>query len=175
MPSAVIVRVELPDGLEALRRRCVANAASGVPAHVTMLFPFVEASGLTSAIEGAVAAVAALHPPIGYRITGPHRWPDAVYAAVEPVEPFVRLQGALAAAFPRYPIYGAPAGFVFIPHITIGDGVEVNEPGTMGDRAWSALPVDAVASRIEVIASDGGRWQRVWTFPLGGRREPVAR
>ena len=39
--SAVIVRVRLPGGLERLRRDGVGDADVGVPAHMTMLYPFV--------------------------------------------------------------------------------------------------------------------------------------
>jgi 2'-5' RNA ligase len=138
-------------------------------AHLTMLYPFVEADRLGPEVRRAIVAVARRHAPIAYRLNGPHRWPDAIYAGVEPADPFVRLQADLAEAFPGFPIYGEPPTFAFVPHVTVAEGVAVQDPGTMDEEAWGALPFDAVASRLDVIAGDGGRWRLRWSIPLGGR------
>jgi 2'-5' RNA ligase len=168
--TAVIVPAHLPAGLESLRQRCVDDAADGLPAHLTMLYPFVEPGALGPEVRGAIAAIARRHAPIPYRMAGPRRWPDTIYAGVEPEKPFVRLQADLAAAFPAFPIYGEPAGFMFVPHITIAEGRSIDRPGTTDDAAWSELPSDAVADRLHVIATDGGPWELVWSLPLGGAR-----
>jgi 2'-5' RNA ligase len=172
--TAVIVRAHLPAALEALRRRSVADAADGVPAHLTMLYPFVEWDALGLEIGRAIATIAEVHAPIAFRMTGPHRWPDAIYVAVEPGDPFVRLQADLAATFPAFPIYGEPAGFVFVPHITVAEGSAVHDPRTIDDPAWADLPSASLASRLDVIATDGGPWELVWSLPLGrrGRAQP---
>jgi 2'-5' RNA ligase len=166
--SAVIVRARLPVGLERLRRRGVGGGegARGVPAHVTLLHPFV--GDLDPSIRREVATVAARHAPFNYTMTGPARWPDTIYVAVEPIEPFVRLQADLAAAFPAYPIYGEGSGFEFTPHITIADGRAVEREDSMTRDAWAALPMSARAAWLEVIASDGAQWDLVWRMPLGG-------
>jgi 2'-5' RNA ligase len=143
-------------------------------AHLTMLYPFVEADRLGPEVRQAIVAVARRHAPIAYRLTGPHRWPDTIYAGVEPADPFVRLQADLADAFPGFPIYGEPAGFVFVPHVTVAEGHAVQDPRTTDDVEWDALPFDAVASRLDVISGDDGRWRLRWSIPLGGR-EPLPR
>lgn len=168
MPSAIIVRAHLPSRLEALRRRSVPDAANGVPAHLTMLYPFMDVAALNQEVRRAIAVVAQRHRPISYRMTGPHRWPDTVYVGVEPEAPFVTLQADLAAAFPPYPIYGRPAGFVFVPHITVAEGAAADDRRTLDDPGWTSVAVDAVGRRLELIASDGGRWERIWSLPLGG-------
>lgn len=169
MASAVIIPAHLPAGLEALRQRGVGDAAGGLPAHLTMLYPFLERDELDPAVERAIAAVARRHSPIPYRMTGPHRWPDAIYAGIDPGRPFVRLQADLAAAFPAWPIYGEPPGFAFVPHITVAEGAAADDPRMMADVAWTALPSDAIGSRIDVISTAGDRWEVVWSLPLGRR------
>ena len=79
--SAVIVRARLPAGLERLRRRSVADAAEGVPAHLTLLYPFVEPRLLDASVRRTIAAVAARHAPFHYRLDRAARWPDTVYVA----------------------------------------------------------------------------------------------
>ena len=57
--TAIVVPIELPAALEAIRRDHVDNARLGVPAHVTVLFPFVPAGSIARAdIERAGAAIA---------------------------------------------------------------------------------------------------------------------
>jgi hypothetical protein len=166
--SAVIIRARLPDGLEALRRKAVVDAGDDMPAHVTLLYPFVRWDAIEPGVGDAIAAVAARNVAIRYRVVGPRRWPDTIYAGLEPGEPFVILQADLAATFPDHPIYGSKPGFVFVPHITVAEGPAVDDPRTIADPAWAALPTRGVAESIELIATDGGPWYRVWTFPLGG-------
>jgi 2'-5' RNA ligase len=171
MPSAVIVRAQLPPGLERLRRRCVDNAAAGVPAHMTLLHPFVEPDGLDGRIRLALAAVAARHRPFDYRQATMARWPDAVYVAVTPEAPFVRLHRDLQASFPTWPIYGEGPDFVFVPHITVADRRHVVAPEVAHDPGWRALPRLARAHAIEVIATGvDDRWRLVWRIPLGAVR-----
>lgn len=168
MPSAVIVRAQLPPGLERLRRRRVANAAAGVPAHMTLLHPFIEPAALDSAVRGCLAGVAARHAAFDYRQAGMAEWPDTIYVAVEPTAPFNRLQHDLQAAFPDWPIYGADADFQFVPHITIADQAGKLEPGVREDPGWSVLPRPARAHAIDVIATrPDGRWHLVWRIRLG--------
>jgi 2'-5' RNA ligase len=135
---------------------------------VTLLYPFVGRDGLDASIRRKIEAVAARHPPFDFAMTGPARWPDTIYVAVEPIEPFVRLQEDLAAAFPEYPIYGQGWDFEFTPHITVAEGHPVDHEHTMRTEAWAALPMPARAAWLEVIASDGAQWDLVWQTPLGG-------
>ena len=168
MPAAVVVRAHLPAGLERLRRRCVFSATVGVPAHATLLHPFIEPDGLTRSIRRRLREVAADHRPFDYRLARMAEWPDAIYVAVEPAEPFVRLQRDLQAAFPEWPIYGAGADFEFEPHITVADRQGKLEPGVREDRSWDALPLPARTEAIDVIATrPDGRWRLVWRIPLG--------
>jgi 2'-5' RNA ligase len=170
MPSAVVVRAGLPASLERLRRRLVGNAAEGVPAHLTLLHPFIEPASLDLPVRRRLAEVAARHPAFDYRQVGMAEWPDAIYVAVEPAEPFARLQRDLQAAFPTWPIYGAGSDFEFVPHITIADRDGRLEHGVRAAPAWRALPRSDRAASIDVIATQpDGRWRVVWRIPLGAR------
>ena len=167
--SAVIVRASLPAALERLRRASVGDAADGVPAHLTMLYPFVAPARLDAEVRVRLAGVAGRHLPFDYRLSGPATWPDTVYVRVDPEEPFVRLQADLAAAFPAFPIYGRDAAsFAFVPHVTVAEGAAVADPATLTHDGWRSLPIRATASRLEVIARpSSGPWQTVWRIRLG--------
>jgi 2'-5' RNA ligase len=170
VPSAVIIRTGLPAGLERLRRRSVLDAQDGVPAHLTLLYPFFEPGGLEASVRRVIASVARRHAPFDFRLAGPARWPDTIYVAVTPANPFVALQADLAATFPEYPIYGKPAGFAFVPHVTIAEGFAVDDPATLADPGWADLPRLARAAALEVIADDGRGSRLVWRVRLTGHR-----
>lgn len=169
MATAVIVRARLPAGLEALRRRSVDDAADGIPAHLTLLYPFVDPPELGPSTRSSLLAIARAHAPFSYELAHRAAWPDTIYVAVDPVEPFVRLQSDLARAFPDYPIYGRGPDFVFIPHVTIAEGAAVDDPTVTNAAAWSNLPVTRWAAALEVITDDAdGRWRTRWRIGLGG-------
>jgi 2'-5' RNA ligase len=169
--SAVIIRAHLPDGLERLRRRGVGDALAGLPAHLTMLYPFVEPGRLRADVRRRLASVAARTPPFEYQLTGAATWPDTIYVAVEPIAPFVSLQGRLAEAFPRFPIYGTDPGFAFVPHVTIAEGRPIGDPATLDDPAWRSLPRVGRVASIEVIARPpDAPWRTIWRLPLDRMR-----
>ncbi len=174
--SAVVVRVTLPAGLEQLRRRSIGNAGDGVPAHATLLYPFVAPDRLRADVRGRVASVAAEHAAFDFSLAGPARWAGVIYVRLEPAQPFVRLQAALAGAFPEFPIYGPESDFEFVPHASVAEGKAADDRATMGDPAWTALPRPGRAVAIEVIAREpGGRWRTVWRIGLGRRPRSGAR
>ena len=98
-------------------------AGAGVPAHVTVLFPFLPARGLVPAVRRELAAIAATQAPFEVIFATVGRFPDVVYLAPRPAEPFTRLTGAVAARFPDFPPYGGAFDEV-IPHLTIAESDE---------------------------------------------------
>jgi 2'-5' RNA ligase len=164
--SALIIRVHLPAALERLRRASVDDAALGVPAHVTLLYPFIPAADLKSALRARIANVVEPHAHFDYHLHGPKAWPDTIYAALDPEAPFLQLHRELQAAFPDFPIYGGAVS-EFVPHVTIAEGSAVGDPATLTDRAWHALPTRRMAHAVELMApGSNGRWSTVWRFRL---------
>ena len=119
--TAVIVRVSLPVALERTRRMASPVAAVGVPAHITLLFPFLPASALDHAVRDRLAAIAATVAPfeVGFRRVA--RFPDAIYLAPEPAMPFRDLTSAIVAMWPEHPAYAGRYDEI-VPHLTIAEG-----------------------------------------------------
>ena len=145
------------------------NASAGIPAHLTLLYPFLDPNALDSDVRSALASVAGGHEAIGFELAGSAAWPDTVYVAVNPERPFTRLQADLAKAFPAFPIYGLPAPFAFVPHVTVAEGGAAADPATLEAPAWAALPRSRRADALEVIVRAGdGRWRTRWRVALAG-------
>jgi 2'-5' RNA ligase len=162
--TALILPVRLPIALEKVRRRGVGDAARGLPAHVTLLYPFVPPEGATRAVRARAAAVLALHASFTFGLTGQGLWPEILYAVVEPERPFRSMQADLAAAFPACQLYGG--AFPFVPHVTVAQGEAAGDPHITTNRAWASLPATFVAGRVELIVRDGSGWRPLWRFPL---------
>ena len=129
--SGVVVRVPLPSPLERLRRHDDFAAKVGVPAHVTLLFPFMPAAALRPPVRRALAEIAATVEPFEVRFAAVDRFPGVVYLVPEPAATFTALTDAIAARFPAYQPYEG-AFDVVIPHLTLvesADGVSRRDRG----------------------------------------------
>jgi 2'-5' RNA ligase len=163
------VPVELPVAARRLRDGLDSVAALGIPAHVTLLYPFMPPDQLDDQVRGRVARILQAERSFSFVLARMERWPEVVWLAPEPDEPFRRLTAALHEAFPDYPPYGGQHDEV-IPHVTI---VEDPRPDWLAaaERALPAmLPIRDVAREAQVVAQgDGGAWSTVWRLPLGRR------
>jgi 2'-5' RNA ligase len=165
--SALVIRVELPPALAALRLRSDENAADGVPAHVTLLYPFAEPAAIDDGVIETVTSIVARHAAWSMELGERRRWPETLYVSVEPEAPVRSLQADLADAFPTQPLYGG--AYEFTPHVTIAEGLGAHDPAVAGDPAWSELPFTQFVDAVELIVRDAdGRWRVDRQFPMRG-------
>ena len=160
------MRIRLPPELEELRQHHDPMAPFGVPAHVTLLYPFLPSAELTPAVRRRIARLTRDVRPFDARFERTGRFPGAVWLAPEPAEPFVALTELLAAAFPDYPPYEG-AHDEIVPHLPLGLGAE-SVLGRLARSARARPPFRERVRAIEVIAESGtDRWHRRWRIPLG--------
>lgn len=167
--TAVVVRVALPRGLERLRRRHDAAAAAGVPAHVTLLYPFLPVGDVGPATRRELVAIASRVAPFDARFATVGRFPGVVYLVPEPASPFAELTAAIWSRFGAYPPYGGAHDDIR-PHLTLADTLDA-PLDEIADEAANWLPFDRRVGTIELLAQEGGvRWHSRWRIPLGIRR-----
>jgi 2'-5' RNA ligase len=106
-PSESCLLVPVPEAEPAvgrLRGRLDRAAAQGVPAHVTILYPFVLPDAITSEVIDLAAAAVASVPAFECAFARTSWFgKDVLWLAPEPDQPFRALTSALRAAFPQYP------------------------------------------------------------------------
>lgn len=117
--AALIVACPAADLAVGDQRRHLDRAAQvGVPAHLTVAYPFkVDLSS-----EDHRRLTALFSSFRGFAVSGERTgWFDDTVLFVEPVDPVpvIALTEAVHAAFPAYPIYGGAFDQV-VPHLTIG-------------------------------------------------------
>jgi 2'-5' RNA ligase len=166
LPSAIVVRIRVPAAIERLRRAHDRAASLGIPAHVTILYPFVAASGLTPEVREDVAAIAGEIRAFDVTFASAARWPGVVYLEPRPSAPFTGLIDRAAARFPEHPPYAGAISEV-IPHLTVVESGDAPLDDVLV-AAQAALPFEATVGALEVLAEDrDGRWARHWRLPFG--------
>jgi len=138
-----------------------------VEAHVTVLFPWVPMDRLTDEDERALAAIFADTPPIDVRLAEFRRFPTVLYLRPEPEEPFRELTRRIAARWPEHPPYGGEFGDDVQPHLTVTMDVSEKVEKFVENELFAKLPVCDRLTEAWLVHSDGARWLRRATFPLG--------
>jgi 2'-5' RNA ligase len=143
----------------------------GVPAHVTVLFPFVPPDAIGDEVRARVAEVVATVPR--FEVTFARTdWfdTDVLWLAPDPSEPFGALTDAVWQAFPdRPPFEGRHADVV--PHLTIGHAAAAGLDALRRAEAEvrQHLPVRSRVTEVELwCGTDApGGWRREVGFALG--------
>ena len=168
MDSALVIPVSLPPRLERERRLHVVVAALGVPAHLTLLYPFIAPDDLTDHDRRRIASVLSRHAAFDYSLGRIRAWPTVLSLEVQPVAPFARLVEALVALYPAWVPYGG--SYPYVPHVTLADLHPADSPAVADPPrlADPRRPLDRRAERAILIVQDqAGRWHTRWRFELG--------
>ena len=169
--SAVLVPVpEAERAVGGHRGRLDPAAGWGVPAHVTVLYPFVAPSAITATVIAGLAGAVGSVSAFGCEFASTAWFGDeTVWLAPRPDEPFRALTRAVSAAFPGYPPYGGVHDDV-VPHLTVGDrpagGVAELRAAEADVLRW--LPIRSRISRVWLMTGSAapGSWQTVAELPL---------
>jgi len=108
MPRRTALIVEVPEAEPAvgeLRLQHDSSAALGVPAHITILFPFADAAAVD---EGGLADLFSRFRAFDFKLDRVERFDDGiVWLHPEPSLRFVDLTSAVAERWPDHPPYEA--------------------------------------------------------------------
>lgn len=167
--SAFIVRVPAAEPLvDDLRRRYDPTFQWGVPAHLSVLVPFMEPADIGPAeLERARLALGAVCA-FDFTLQTIGRFPTTTYLAPIPAAPFVAMTEALVRAFPAYLPYGGQHPDV-IPHLSVSHGDAVLADAAEVELAAllrDAGPVQAHCASVLLIENASGRWREMQVFAL---------
>jgi hypothetical protein len=154
--TALIVAVpEAEDAVADLRLQHDSSAALGVPAHVTILFPFLDAAAID---EDALEEVLADHDAFDFELVSVETFDDGhVYLAPTRPERFVALTDSVWRRWPEHPPYEGAFETV-VPHLTISE-----QPLDCDVE----LPIAARADAVTLIEEQAdGRWLSRRRFSL---------
>jgi len=139
----------------------------GVPAHITVLYPFRPLERLDDAAMGQAERLIGDLPAIDISFRAVGRFPGVLYLAPEPRAPIDRLTQALAAAFPDCPPYGGKFPDP-IPHLTFALGDETVLDGVeLEMRTRLRAPIRARIDSCSLFKFADDRWREAARFGFG--------
>ena len=169
METAVVVRVpEAEPAIGAHRREHTLDAADGMPAHMTILYPFADSAVLVAGMVRELRETLADVPAFRFAIDRLARFtepPSVLYGAPEPAAPFVRLTERVRDRFGFLPYGGQHA--TVIPHLTIAIGLADAELDRIEADVERWLPIECSVDACEVWEHAADGWRMMHPIPLG--------
>lgn len=167
--SAFIVPVPSAEALVGdLRRRFDATTELGVPAHITVLVPFMDPRHITPAVLERAQSVLNTVAAFSFSLNTVARFPTTTYVAPQPAEPFIRMTKALVESFPDFQPYGGEHQGI-VPHLTVAHG-DAAEASAVAAEVQSRLDafgaVGANCTSVVLIENSTGRWEELHVFDL---------
>jgi 2'-5' RNA ligase len=164
--SALIVAVPEAEPLVHEWRLRYDNARLGIPAHITLLSPFVPAEQLQESLFGELSELFAGQPAISFSLTKLTEFPDqTLWLSPEPSEPFRRLTELIVERYPDFPPYEGIHEEV-IPHLTVTSG-DASVRDELEAALTGHLPVQAEAREVVLLEEQPDEhWRTRERFPL---------
>ena len=167
--SAVVLCIpEAEELVDRWRHRYDTAAQHGVPAHITLLYPFVPPDSLTADVDRSLQKLLGRVAPFEIVFSRAGRFGEQVlFLDPEPAEPLVEMIRALSGHFGIAPYQGTIPLDEVRPHLTVVDG----HPGVMDEVEAAlrpALPISCHVSEAWIITSDDTwRWSKLRRVAIG--------
>ena len=163
--SALIVAVPEAEPLVHDWRLRYDNAELGIPAHITLIFPFVPAEEIGEELVEELRKLFAAQPAFSFTLAGVARFADVAWLAPDPSDPFRRLTDLIFSRYPDHPPYEGLHEEV-LPHLTVAMG-----DAALQDEVEAALtphlPIGAHAGEVTLLVEDeSSHWSESERFPL---------
>lgn len=167
--AAIILPVAEAEPLVASwRRQYDPVTKSGIPAHITLLYPFHPP-------EHAIREIPALRElfqqitPFRYALTEVRRFSAAVYLHPDQPERFVQIIRRITGRWPDCQPYGG--AFVdIVPHLTVVDNVDSLIMNEVERCLRPRLPLACLAAEAQLLFSDAdGAWTLGASFSFDGQ------
>jgi 2'-5' RNA ligase len=146
------------------------SAAIGVPAHITINYPFLPGIDPGEDIHQELKELFASTEAFQFTFSQFSRFPDVLYLAPEPDAPFKQLIDLVADRFPESPPYEGAFDEI-VPHLTIAQSEDeevlksVERELVVLSRRY--LPLTVQATHVWLMDNKGGKWQQLSSYPLG--------
>lgn len=171
-PSESALVVLVPDAevlVKPFRDKHDPAAAIGVPAHVTLLYPFIAPNEISLAVLDDLGQCFGRFSPFSFSFAEMRRFPGVLYLAPEPDEPFRELTSAIWNRYPETPPYEGRYSDI-VPHLSVAQIADEQQIDAVAEEFMKAstgkLPIQATANEVALMDNSSGRWQVRTTLRL---------
>jgi 2'-5' RNA ligase len=169
--SALVVLVPEAEALvKPFRDRYDPSASAGMPAHITLLYPFKPSDEVGETVIRSLRHCFMRFNAIQFSLSSIRRFPkEVLYLAPEEDEPFRQLTLAIWDQYPETPPYGGEWPDI-VPHLSVAALQEKRQLDRVTDEFVEAcqgkLPISAAASEVALMDNGAGLWQVRALFSL---------
>jgi 2'-5' RNA ligase superfamily len=171
--SALVILVPEAEALaKSFRDKYDPTSLAGVPAHITLLYPFRPPHAIGAGEIETLRQCFAAFRPLHFCLTRVRRFSGAIlYLAPEPEEPFRELTLAIWHCYPETPPYGGRFPQI-TPHLTLTQLDDERRLDHIAEEfvqeAQAELPIQASSTEVALMDNSSGPWQPRMRLPLGG-------
>jgi 2'-5' RNA ligase len=167
--SGLILEVaEAEPAVASHRQRLDANAGLGIPAHITVLFPFMPPEEISSPVLASLEGLFAAVSRFCFQLDRSDWFgTDVLWLGPHDPKPFQALTRTVTREFPAFLPYEGQFGEP-VPHLTVGHGRPITDLRAAEQAVNAHLPIDARATAVTLMTqqSAAGPWTRAATFAL---------
>jgi 2'-5' RNA ligase len=156
-----ILLIEVPRAQTLVR-----TAEVGIPAHVTVLYPFLPDERIDRVVLADLAELVRENKAfaIGFESCG--QFPGVLYLEPSPAAKIRALTELVSARWPDFPPYEGKYADI-TPHLTVVYAKNQAELTQVEEVVRSSLPITSHVDAVSLWVHDGMRWQPHTKFPLG--------
>jgi hypothetical protein len=155
-----VLLIEVPEAepaVQSLRQQLDANAALGIPAHITVLYPFMPADAIDDVVLAGLKGLFAPVSQFGIRLDRTGWFGDNVlWLGPDDDAPLRALTDRAWQAFPAFPPFRGQFDDV-IPHLTVGHEHPADALRAAEESVATCLPIRARARRSGLLIRPGRR------------------
>jgi 2'-5' RNA ligase superfamily len=176
VPSALLLPVPAAEAaVGAHRDRLDASTRDGVPAHITVLYPFLPPAEIGPGVLAELLGLFAGVPRFFFALDRVQWFGESVvWLGPSDESPFRALTELAATAYPACPPYGG-AHPDTVPHLTIGHLGGLAALRAAAEAIRPLLPIASEAAGVTLMtgprpgrpSGPPGQWRSVASFPLG--------
>jgi len=167
--TLVILVPEAESLVQTFREKYDHSAAAGMPAHITLLYPFKHPDQVNDFLVDDLRMLFSSHTRFQFSLVSTRGFPGVLYLAPEPPVPFKKLTRAIATQYPETPPYGGTFPDT-VPHLTVAQRCSSEELVSIEEEfsrvSAGRLPIHATATEVCLMEKRGGRWRNHTSFAL---------
>lgn len=152
------------------------SAADGIPAHITLLYPFAPPTQFADVDHSRLSSIFARRH--SFSVTGNRTgWfgDRVLYVSLQEAAAVHELIAEVVSEFPEHPAYaGSIALEDIVPHLTIGADRPIADLRRAERAVAKELPFTEIIDRVELWAGPAligraspAQWRRIRSYPLG--------
>jgi 2'-5' RNA ligase len=172
MESTLAILVPEAEGLvRSFRDRYDPAAKVGMPAHITLLYPFKSPNEIDGLVLDTLSQCFSRFQPVKFSLTTINQFlGETLYLVPEPEDPLRELTLGIWRCYPETPPYRGRYSTI-IPHLTVADRMGEQRLAEVArefeQAAQGRLPLQGHAAEVTLMDSRSGRWAINTTFRLG--------